>query len=71
MVKTTAEKIKYLVLFSIGLVLSGCANQLPPGGGEIDKIPPTIVETYPENGTTSFMMSTLSLHFLNTLTSGQ
>ncbi len=54
MVKTTAEKIKYFVLFSIVLLLSGCANQLPPGGGEIDKIPPAIAETYPENGTTEF-----------------
>ncbi|HKB86987.1 MAG TPA: Ig-like domain-containing protein [Ignavibacteriaceae bacterium] len=54
MVKAAAEKIKYFVLFSIGLLLSGCANQLPPGGGEIDRIPPSVVETYPENGTTEF-----------------
>ncbi len=35
-------------------MLSDCANQLPPGGGEIDTIPPKIVEVYPENGTTNF-----------------
>lgn len=54
MVKTTAEKIKYPFLLLLGLLLSGCANQLPPGGGEIDKIPPKIVETYPENETTNY-----------------
>ena len=54
MVKTAAEKIKYPLLLLLGLIISGCANQLPPGGGEIDKIPPKIVETYPENGTTDY-----------------
>ncbi len=54
MVKTTAEKIRYLFLLLPAIILYGCANQLPPGGGEIDKIPPKIVETYPENGTTSY-----------------
>jgi hypothetical protein len=54
MVKRTAEKIKFITLFIIGILLSGCANQLPPGGGDVDKIPPKIVETYPKNGTTDF-----------------
>ncbi len=54
MVKTAAEKIKYPLFLLLGLIISGCANQLPPGGGEIDKIPPKIVETYPENGTTNY-----------------
>jgi hypothetical protein len=27
--------------------LGGCANQLQPGGGKIDKEPPQIVEIYP------------------------
>ncbi len=54
MAKATTEKIKYIFLLFTGLLLSGCANQLPPGGGEIDKIPPKVIETYPENGTTNF-----------------
>ncbi len=36
------------------LLLSGCANQLPPGGGPPDKTPPKIVDVYPANGTTNF-----------------
>lgn len=31
-----------------------CANQLPPPGGEPDRIPPTIVEVYPPDGTINF-----------------
>lgn len=54
MAKTAAEKIKYIFLFLTGLIISDCANQLPPGGGEIDRIPPKIVETYPLNGATDF-----------------
>lgn len=54
MVKRTAEKIKYILFLFLGIILSNCANQLPPGGGEVDKIPPVVTETYPENGTTNF-----------------
>ncbi len=32
----------------------GCANQLPPGGGEVDTIPPEIIETYPADGTVNY-----------------
>jgi len=43
------------ILFSLSfLFLVSCANQLPPGGGEIDLIPPEIVFTYPENETINF-----------------
>jgi hypothetical protein len=54
MVKRTTKKIKYILLGLLGLILSDCANQLPPGGGEVDRIPPRVIETYPENGTTNF-----------------
>ncbi len=55
MVKTTTtEKIKYLLIVIAGLIISDCANQLPPGGGDIDKIPPKVVETYPLDGATGF-----------------
>jgi len=36
------------------ILLLKCANQLPPGGGEVDLIPPEIVEVYPEPGTVMF-----------------
>ena len=31
-----------------------CASQIPPTGGEVDKIPPTVEELYPPNGTTNY-----------------
>ncbi|UCH64904.1 MAG: Ig-like domain-containing protein [Ignavibacterium sp.] len=35
-------------------IIIGCASQLPPGGGDVDRIPPEIVEVYPLNGTTNY-----------------
>lgn len=49
-----STKIKlYLGLFSLVLFIS-CANQLPPGGGEIDTTPPEITEAFPIDGTVNF-----------------
>ena len=41
------------IVFTL-LLFSKCANQMSPSGGEVDKIPPTILESFPVNGTTSF-----------------
>jgi hypothetical protein len=46
---------KELILQSIILIIIlGCASQLPPGGGDVDRVPPEIVEVYPANGTTNY-----------------
>jgi hypothetical protein len=58
--KQTDKKILYpysFYIFSYFLLyffLSGCANQLPPTGGDIDRIPPEIEEVYPPDGTTNY-----------------
>ena len=36
------------------LVLTGCANQGGPSGGEIDKVPPKIVECFPDSSKLNF-----------------
>lgn len=36
------------------ILISGCANQLPPSGGEPDTTPPQVLELFPPNGTTNF-----------------
>jgi hypothetical protein len=36
------------------LFISSCASQLPPGGGEEDKIPPKIIEIIPKPGTLNY-----------------
>lgn len=45
------------------IVFIKCANQMSPPGGEVDKIPPTIIETYPPNGTTNFDKKTINFTF--------
>ncbi len=57
-------KIVFSFLFIIIVIaFIGCANQLPPGGGEVDTAPPIVVETYPLNGTTNFMDDYIELSF--------
>ena len=63
MASDSRKQIINLLLLSSGLLLSNCAYQLPPGGGEIDKIPPKIVNVYPANGTTNFKDDYFVLEF--------
>lgn len=63
MASDSRKKIKYYFMLVTGLMLSGCANQLPPGGGEIDKIPPAIIDVYPTNGATNFKDDYFELKF--------
>ncbi len=35
-------------------MIAGCANQMTPGGGDIDKTPPQIIESFPLNGTVNY-----------------
>lgn len=52
------------IIFSLSfLFLVSCANQLPPGGGEVDKIPPEIVFSYPENETINFSEDYIEFEF--------
>ena len=61
--RQTKKSIKVLFFFTQLLFLWGCANQLPPGGGEVDKIPPEIISSYPENGTTNFKDDFIEFEF--------
>ncbi len=54
MVKESGKKLIVYSAILFLFIFSDCANQLPPGGGEVDKIPPRIIEVYPEQGTTNF-----------------
>lgn len=53
---------KLIILFAL-ILFSGCANQMAPGGGEVDKIPPTVIESFPKDGTTNFKDQYLEVKF--------
>ena len=61
----TETKLKIIIFSSIVLsfILTKCANQLPPGGGEVDKIPPKILEVYPPDGTTNYDKNYFEIDF--------
>ncbi len=60
--KFTKVKLKYLTV--VFLVISWqCANQLPPGGGGVDLVPPKIEKAYPPNGTTNYKENYFELDF--------
>lgn len=63
MVSISKGKLKNIFWLMLAFVLSECANQLPPGGGEVDTIPPRIIEVYPEDGTTNFKDDYFELGF--------
>jgi len=45
------------------IFLVKCANQLPPSGGDEDKIPPKIVKVFPADGTTNFDKNYFEIDF--------
>ncbi len=63
MVKPAIKKIKYFASILSSFYLMSCANQLPPGGGPLDTVPPKIVDVYPVNGTTNFTDDYFELDF--------
>jgi hypothetical protein len=54
------SELIFLLMLSF---LSGCANQMAPGGGEVDKIPPTVIESFPKDGSTNFHENYLEIKF--------
>lgn len=52
----------YTVLFFF-FFLYGCALQLPPGGGEIDKTPPEVINAYPVDGTLHYDKDYIEFEF--------
>ena len=47
----------------VAVTLLSCANQLPPDGGPIDTVPPTIISTYPAPYTVHFDDTKIVLEF--------
>ena len=63
MVTNTKQSIKIIFIFFSVSFLFSCANQLPPGGGDIDKIPPEIIYSYPQTGMINFKDDHIEIEF--------
>ena len=63
LLKQINRKITLIFILLSFILITRCANQLPPGGGEVDKIPPEIVKVFPEDGTTNFSKDYFELKF--------
>jgi hypothetical protein len=57
------NKKNTFIFFLLSFILIQCANQLPPSGGEVDKIPPKIVKVYPPDGTINYDKDYFELEF--------
>ena len=63
MVTNKKQSVKIFIIILLVYFIAGCANQLPPGGGEVDLIPPEIIFSYPENGTINFKDDYIEFEF--------
>lgn len=63
MVKISKKIIIKYISILVAVLISGCASQLPPGGGDVDSIPPEITFVYPVDGTTNFNDDYFELEF--------
>lgn len=61
MEKFTKIQLAFVIILS--LLFTKCANQLPPTGGDVDRIPPEILEVDPPNGTVNFKGNSFELDF--------
>ena len=61
----TIAKVTNISLVSILLlgIIWSCANQLGPQGGEVDKIPPEVIHTFPDDRTTNYSENYIELEF--------
>ena len=57
------KKSKLILLLGYVFFIAGCANQMAPVGGEVDKIPPEIIESYPKDRTTNYNDNYIELKF--------
>ena len=59
--RATLQKIVLLILL-VTLIYS-CANQIPPSGGDVDRVPPDIIEVFPPDQTVNYAETYIELTF--------
>ena len=55
--------LSILALFIITIYVYGCANQIPPGGGDEDKTPPKVRIAGPNKNTLNYRGNSISYEF--------
>ena len=55
--------IRWCMRATLAYFLLGCANQIAPTGGEIERIPPSLVQTNPETQTLFFEGNQVKIYF--------
>lgn len=55
--------VKYLCLVLIGIIITSCANQLPPPGGDEDVSPPVVLKITPSENTVNFSGKSIVIQF--------
>jgi hypothetical protein len=50
-------------LLTVIIAVQGCANQLPPGGGEEDKTPPKVESQFPKHNSLNFRGNSIIIDF--------
>jgi hypothetical protein len=55
--------LKQIILLLVIVFIAGCASQIGPSGGEVDKVPPEIINTYPADRTINFSDNYLAVEF--------
>jgi len=58
-----SKLIHNALIVIISLLFTRCANQVPPGGGEIDRIGPKILEFVPKEGTVNYKENYFEITF--------
>jgi len=53
--------ISFLIISAI--IFVSCANQLPPNGGDVDRLPPKAVSIIPPNGSINYVNKSITIEF--------
>ena len=54
---------KNIIILFLMIFIFSCAGQVPPPGGDIDRVPPEITGVYPESGTTNYSRDYIEIEF--------
>ena len=55
--------VKSLLSIFLMIFFLSCAGQAPPSGGDVDRVPPEVIEIFPDEGTTNFNRDFIEIKF--------